>query len=58
MPFVAKDFGTKLFELDGISKKTCEEHLKLYNGYINKTIEFKEFCAEVLGNEGHGRNPL
>jgi superoxide dismutase, Fe-Mn family len=42
MTFTAKDFGPQIMQLDGISKKTIEEHLKLYNGYVNKTNEILE----------------
>ena len=47
MSFKAKDFGSGILELDGISKKTVEEHLKLYNGYVNKTNEIMEKLAKV-----------
>lgn len=42
MAFTAKDFGPRILDLDGISKKTVEEHLKLYNGYVNKSNEIIE----------------
>ncbi|RPH95220.1 superoxide dismutase [candidate division KSB1 bacterium] len=47
MLFTPKDFGTGIFELDGISKKTVEEHLKLYNGYVNKSNEVMEKLPKV-----------
>ena len=34
MVFTAKDFGPHIMQLDGISKKTIEEHLKLDTGYV------------------------
>lgn len=37
--FSAKPLKPKLFELDGISKKTMEEHYKLYEGYVKKANE-------------------
>jgi Fe-Mn family superoxide dismutase len=42
MAFTAKDFGPNILSLDGISKKTIEEHIKLYNGYVNKSNEIME----------------
>jgi len=42
MAFTAKDFGPNILNLDGISKKAVEEHLKLYNGYVNKSNEVME----------------
>lgn len=38
----AKKFSDELFSMKGISKKTVEEHLKLYSGYINKYNEIQE----------------
>jgi len=37
-----KKFSNKLFSMKGISRKTVEEHLKLYSGYINKYNEIQE----------------
>ncbi len=37
-----KTFSQKLFSMKGISKKTVEEHLKLYQGYVNKYNEIQE----------------
>jgi len=45
--FTPKDFGPGILDLDGISKKTVEEHLKLYNGYVNKSNEVMEKLAKV-----------
>jgi len=47
MLFTPKDFGPAIFELDGISRKTVEEHLKLYNGYVNKSNEIMEKLSKV-----------
>lgn len=38
----AKKFGESLFSMKGISKKTIEEHLKLYAGYVNKYNEITD----------------
>jgi len=37
-----KKFSEKLFSMKGISKKTVEEHLKLYLGYVNKYNEIQK----------------
>ncbi len=39
MNFEVKDFGPQILQLDGISAKGVEEHLKLYKGYVNKSNE-------------------
>jgi len=41
-PLVAQKFSFSLFDLKGISKKTMEEHLKLYQGYVNKYNEINK----------------
>jgi len=38
----AKKFSETIYSLKGISKKTVEDHLKLYGGYINKYNEISE----------------
>ncbi|MBU0507238.1 Fe-Mn family superoxide dismutase [bacterium] len=47
MLFTPKDFGPGILDLEGISKKTVEEHLKLYNAYVNKSNEVMEKLAKV-----------
>lgn len=37
-----RKFSDSLFTMKGISKKTVEEHLKLYTGYVNKYNEIQE----------------
>jgi Fe-Mn family superoxide dismutase len=49
MPFpklTAKTFAS-IRELNGISKRTMEEHYELYKGYIGKTNEIQEKLAGV-----------
>jgi Fe-Mn family superoxide dismutase len=55
MAFTAKDFGPDILNLDGISRKTVEEHLKLYNGYVNKTNEVLEKLSK---HDGAGANQI
>lgn len=42
-----KEFTQTIFQLNGISKKTIEEHLKLYQGYVNKYNEITEKLANL-----------
>lgn len=37
-----KNFGERIYSLSGISRKTVEEHIKLYQGYVNKYNEIQE----------------
>lgn len=41
-------------ELDGISKKTMDEHYKLYETYISKTNECRKALNDVDWNEAEG----
>jgi Fe-Mn family superoxide dismutase len=38
----AKTFAETIYTMDGISKKTVEDHLKLYAGYVNKYNELTD----------------
>ncbi len=38
----ARQFASFLRDLDGISKRTLEEHYKLYQGYVNKYNEIMQ----------------
>jgi len=38
----AKSFAETIYTMDGISKKTVEDHLKLYTGYVNKYNEITD----------------
>src|SRR3990167_4496708 len=42
-----KKFSEKILSMKGISKKTVEEHLKLYAGYVNKYNEIQEKLAAL-----------
>ena len=42
-----KTFSDPVFSMKGISKKTIEEHLKLYQGYVNKYNEIQEKLAAL-----------
>ncbi|MEA2271721.1 MAG: superoxide dismutase, Fe-Mn family [Solirubrobacteraceae bacterium] len=41
-------------ELDGISKKTMEDHYKLYEGYVKKTNECRKLLSEIDYAEAEG----
>lgn len=45
--YEAKKFRAFDVELTGISKKTMEEHYKLYQGYVNKANEIHEKLAAL-----------
>lgn len=49
MKIEAKPLPEKIFKTEavGISRKTHEEHYKLYQGYVNKTNEIREKLATV-----------
>jgi superoxide dismutase, Fe-Mn family len=49
-----KIFSETLFSMKGISKKTVEEHLKLYQGYVNKYNEINEALV-ALGDDEYGK---
>ncbi len=53
-----KNFGEKIFSLKGISKKTTEEHLKLYQGYINKYNEIQEKLAHLTDSDYSSANQV
>lgn len=46
-----KTFSEKIFQMKGISKKTIEEHLKLYQGYVNKYNEIQENLSRLTEND-------
>ena len=45
--YVAKPLEPSALTMDGISKKTMEEHFKLYVGYVNKANEILEALTKV-----------
>jgi len=47
----AKTFSDSIYKLNGISKKTIEEHLKLYQGYINKYNEIRERLSQLTDDD-------
>jgi Fe-Mn family superoxide dismutase len=47
MKYEARKFKAFESELDGISKRTMEEHYKLYQGYVNKANEILEKLASL-----------
>lgn len=42
-----KTFSPSILKMKGISKKTIEEHLKLYQGYVNKYNEINEKLSQL-----------
>lgn len=47
MAAVAKTFSPSLLKMKGISTKTIEEHLKLYQGYVTKYNEINEKLSQL-----------
>lgn len=46
-----KKFSQNLFSMKGISKRTVEEHLKLYQGYVNKYNEINEKLSQLTEDD-------
>jgi len=46
-----KTFDSSIFSMKGISRKTIEEHLKLYAGYVNKYNEIKDCLAKLTEDD-------
>jgi len=53
-----KKFSEKLFSMKGISKKTVEEHLKLYQGYVNKYNEINEKLIRLTDEDYNKANQV
>src|SRR3712207_6858641 len=51
---VARDFPSLSKDLDGISRKTMEDHYKLYQGYVKKTNELRGKLKEIDYAEAEG----
>lgn len=49
--YTAKTFADSLMSMKGISKKTIEEHLKLYQGYVTKYNEIMEKLAMLTDDD-------
>lgn len=46
-----KQFSKTIFSMKGISKKTVEDHLKLYSGYVNKYNEITDKLKALTDDE-------
>lgn len=55
-PWKAQTFEESIFSMDSISKKTVEEHLKLYEGYVKKYNEINEALAALTDEDRAGAN--
>lgn len=49
-------FSGKILQMKGISKKTVEEHLKLYQGYVNKYNEITDKLLKLTDDDYAGAN--
>lgn len=50
-PNTVQSFSPKILEMKGISKKTLEEHLKLYAGYVNKYNEVNDSLSKLTDED-------
>ena len=50
-PLAPKQFSDSIFQMKGISKKTVEDHLKLYQGYVNKYNEINTHLQSLPEEE-------
>ena len=46
-----KNFSQSIYQMRGISRKTIEEHLKLYQGYVNKYNEIQEKLSSLTDDD-------
>ncbi|MBI1863423.1 superoxide dismutase [Candidatus Microgenomates bacterium] len=53
-----KTFSESLNAMDGISKKTVEEHMKLYTGYVNKYNEIQEKLVALTDDDYTNANQV
>lgn len=53
-----KKFSDSIFSMKGISKKTVEDHLKLYQGYVNKYNEIQIKLAALGDDEYQKANQV
>lgn len=44
-------FSPSIYEMKGISRKTVEEHLKLYTGYVNKYNEINQALSKLTDDD-------
>ena len=49
MKITASTFNSTIYSMEGISKKTVEEHLKLYAGYVKHANLILEKIPEYRG---------
>jgi Fe-Mn family superoxide dismutase len=48
---IPRTFSDSLMAMKGLSKKTIEEHLKLYQGYVNKYNEIMEGLTNLADDD-------
>lgn len=58
MKLEAKKFSDSILSMKGISKKTVEEHLKLYQGYVNKYNEIQEKLSSLKDEDYEKANQV
>jgi len=50
-PHAIQTFSPSIYEMKGISRKTVEEHLKLYTGYVNKYNEINQALFKLTDDD-------
>ncbi|HNQ31315.1 MAG TPA: superoxide dismutase [Candidatus Woesebacteria bacterium] len=50
-PYAVQTFSPSIYEMKGISRKTVEEHLKLYTGYVNKYNEINQALSKLSDDD-------
>lgn len=50
-PHAIQTFSPSIYEMKGISRKTVEEHLKLYTGYVNKYNEINQALSKLTDDD-------
>jgi len=53
-----KQFNQTIYSMKGISKKTVENHLKLYEGYINKYNEITKKLTKLIDDDYANANQV
>jgi superoxide dismutase, Fe-Mn family len=54
----AETFSENLYSMDGISKESVEEHMKLYNGYITKYNAINEELGKLTAEDYAAANQI
>jgi Fe-Mn family superoxide dismutase len=56
-PINFKEVRPQLWQMEGISQKTMDEHIKLYEGYVSKYNECMKLLEELTDDDYNKANP-